>query len=176
LEAQVKSSLILIAGSSLFATVAFGQAQAVATSAKSDWANLRTLTAGAEIRVVATGQQAIRGTFQSVTEDALIVGQPQGERTLARSTVTSVSARKKNHRIRHMLIGLGVGAAGGLAAGAGLDSAYPCRYMDLGCVPAPGIGTYPSAKEIVTPIGAVLGLAVGAILPAGGWRGIYRSR
>lgn len=171
----MKSILILLAGSSLFATIAFGQAQTVSTPPKSGWANLRLLTAGAEIRVNATGQQTIRGTLRSVNDDTLIVGQPQGERTLARSMVASVSV-KKSHRIRHMLIGLGVGAAGGLAAGAGLDSAYPCRYMDLGCVPAPGIGTSPSAKEIVTPIGAVLGLAVGALLPAGGWREIYRSR
>jgi uncharacterized protein (TIGR03437 family) len=57
--------------------------------------------------------------------------------------------------VRHLLIGLGVGAAGGLAAGAGLDSAFPCRYMDLGCVPEPNIGKYPSGKEIVTPIGAL---------------------
>jgi hypothetical protein len=172
----MKSILILLAGSSVFATIAFGQAQAVSTPPKSDWANLRLLTAGSEIRVIATGQQTIRGTFWSVSDDTLIVGQPSGERTLARSMVTSVSVKKKSHRIRHMLIGLGVGAAGGLAAGAGLDSAYPCRYMDLGCVPAPGVGTWPSAKEIVTPISAMLGMAVAALLPAGGWREIYRGR
>jgi hypothetical protein len=172
----MKAILILLARSSALATIAFGQAQTVSTPPKSDWANLRLLTAGAEIRVRYAGQQTIRGTFRSVSDDTLIVAQPSGERMLARSLVTSVSLKKKNHRIRHMLIGLGAGAAGGLAAGAGFDSAYPCRYMDLGCVPAPGIGTSPSAKEIVTPIGAVLGLAVGALLPAGGWREIYRSR
>ncbi len=170
----MKSILILLAGSSVFSTIAFGQAQAVSTPPKSDWANLRLLTAGSEIRVIATGQQTIRGTLWSVNEDTLIVGQ-QGERTLARSMVRSVSV-KKSHRIRHMLIGLGAGAAGGLGAGAGFDSKYPCRYMDLGCVPEPNVGKSPSAKEIVTPIGAVLGLAVGALLPAGGWREIYRSR
>jgi hypothetical protein len=165
----MKSLLIFLAGSSLFA-------QAVATPPKNDWANLKTLTAGTEMRVIATGGQTIRGSFVSVSDDALIVGQPKGERMLTRSMVASVSLKKKNHRIRHMLIGLGVGAAGGLAAGAGLDSAYPCRYMDLGCVPAPGIGKYPSNKELVTPVGAVLGLVVGTVLPTGGWREIYRSR
>jgi hypothetical protein len=75
-----------------------------------------------------------------------------------------------------MLIGLGVAAAAGLAAGAGLDAAYPCRYKDLGCVPEPGVGKYPSGEEIVTPIAAVLGLVAGAALPAGGWREIYRTR
>jgi len=172
----VKSILILLAGSGVLSTIALGQAQTVSLPPKSDWANLRPLTPGAEIRVSATGQQTIRGTLRSVNDDTLIVGQRQGEKTLARSMVTSVSVKKKNRRIRHMLIGLGAGAAGGLAAGAGLDSAFPCRYMDLGCVPEPNVGKYPSAKEIVTPIGAVLGLGVGALLPTGGWREIYRSK
>jgi hypothetical protein len=86
--------------------------------------------------------------------DALVVNQASGEAMLARSSVLSVSSKKESHRVRQMLIGLGVGAAGGLAAGAGLDSAFPCRYMDLGCVPAPNVGKWPSGKEIVTPIGA----------------------
>lgn len=166
----------LLLRSCIFATIVFGQAQTASTPPKSDWANLRMLTAGAEIRAVSTGQQAIRGSFVGVNDDTLTIGQPQRERMVARSMVISVSLKKKNHRIRHILIGLGVGAAGGLAAGAGLDSAYPCRYMDLGCLPEANVGRWPSAKELVTPIGAVLGLAVGALLPAGGWREIYRSR
>lgn len=94
--------------------------------------------------------------------------------SVARTSVVSVSLRGRGHRLRHMFIGLGVGAAGGLAAGAGFDAAFPCRYKDLGCVPEPNVGQYPSGKEIVTPIGGVLGLAVGALIPAGGWKEIYR--
>jgi hypothetical protein len=167
---------MFLAGGSVVAMIALGQATAVSTPPKSDWGNLRTLTAGADIRVIASGQRTVRGTFRSASGDELIVDQPSGEETLARNSVLSVSLKKKNHRIRHMLIGLGVGAAGGLAAGAGLDAAYPCRYMDLVCVAEPNVGKWPSAKEIVTPIGAVLGLGVGALLPAGGWREIYRTK
>lgn len=165
-----------IAGTGILAAIAFGQAQAVVAPQKSDWANLRLLTAGEEIRVIVTGRQTIRGTFRSLSDETLVVVQPSGDKVLAQSAVTSVSLKKRNHRIRHILIGLGIGAAGGLAAGAGLDSAFPCRYMDLGCVPQPNVGKYPSGKEITTPIGAVLGLAVGALLPTGGWREIYRSK
>jgi hypothetical protein len=85
----MKSILILLAGS-VFATIALGQAQTVSTPPKSDWANLRLLTAGAEIRVISTGQQTIRGTFRSVSDDTLIVGQPSGERMLTRSTLINI--------------------------------------------------------------------------------------
>lgn len=145
-----------------------------AASSKSDWGNLQALAPGVQIRLIQTDHKSIRGTFRSVTDDAVTIDLPAGRQAVARASVVSVLRRGRGHRLRHMLIGLGVGAAGGLAAGAGFDSAFPCRYEDLGCVPEPNVGKNPSAKEIVTPIGAVLGLAVGALIPAGGWREIYR--
>jgi hypothetical protein len=136
--------------------------------AKSDWGNLRMLMSGAEIRVNTTGHKTIRGTIQSVTADELIVelivNQPSGSVMLARNAVTSVSLKKQGHRVRHMLIGLGVGGAAGLAVGAKSDCS--------GCISpvGPNFG-----KEVLTPIGAIVGLGIGAALPAGGWREIYRT-
>jgi hypothetical protein len=157
------------------AAITLGQGKAFsAATSKSDWGNLQALTPGAQVRLIETDHKSLRGTFQSVNDDALTIDLSPGRQMVARASVASVSLRGRGHRLRHMFIGLGAGTAGGLAAGTGFDAAFPCRYKDLGCVPEPNVGKYPSAKEIVTPIGTVLGLAVGALIPAGGWREIYR--
>ena len=72
--------------------------------------------------------------------------------------------------MRHALIGLGIGAAGGLGLGAGIDAG--CNpHAFLGCLAGPNFG-----KEVLTPVGAVIGFGIGAVLPAGGWREVYRVR
>jgi hypothetical protein len=139
-----------------------------------NWGNLQAVTPGVEIRLIEVDHKSLRGTFRSVDGDALTIDLSPRSQLVPRTSVVSVSVRRPGHRLRHMLIGLGVGAAGGLAAGAGFDDAFPCRYKDLGCVAEPNVGKYPSAKEIITPIGAAIGLAVGALMPAGGWRELYR--
>ena len=80
-------------------------AAAQAPASKGDWGNLRTLIAGAEIRVMATGHEVIRGAFREVNDDALIVDQPSGEKMLPRSSVISVSLKKPSRRIGYVLIG-----------------------------------------------------------------------
>jgi len=168
----VKPFLIFLAGCSVLAMIALGQAPAISTLPKSDWGNLRSLIAGAEIRVIAGGRQTVRGTFRSVSDDALIVDQASGEEMIARSSVRSVSLKKDSRRGRNMLIGLGAGGVTGLILGVKLDSCNPGGGF-FSCF-RPGGPNF--GKEVLTPVFALVGLGIGAAIPTGGWREIYRTQ
>ena len=130
-----------------------------APASKGDWGNLRTLIAGAEIRVIATGHEVIRGTFRSVSDDALIVDQTSGEKMLPRSSVISVSLKKQSRRIGYVSIG----AIAGVVTGLLVDWPPRCCYRM-------------SSKVISTPLGALTGIVIGAAIPTVGWREMYRMR
>jgi hypothetical protein len=146
-------------------------AQSVAAPvSRSDWVAVQSLAIGGRIRVTTTDHKTIQGAFQSATGEGLALSQPSGAEMLARSSIKSVSVKGPGHRMRHALIGLGIGAAGGLGAGAAIDAGcHPHAF--LGCLAGPDFG-----KEVLTPVGAVIGLGIGAVLPAGGWREVYRVR
>jgi hypothetical protein len=137
-------------------------------SSRSDWGNLNHLIAGDEIRVTVATRGALRARFQRVTNEALIVSGPGKEESLDRASVVSVAAKGESHRRRNALIGLAVGAGAGLGVGAGVDASQ-CHSPCLNILPNAG-------KEILTPVGALVGVTVGALLPTGGWHDIYRSR
>jgi hypothetical protein len=163
-----------ITASTLALTLVFaGEAaaqSAAAPGSKSEWTAVQSLAIGARIRVTTTDRKTIQGAFQSATGEGLALGQPSGAEMLARTSIKSVSVKGPGHRIRHALIGLGLGAAGGLGAGAAVDAG--CNpHAFLGCLGGPNFG-----KEVLTPVGAVIGLGIGAVLPAGGWREVYRVR
>jgi hypothetical protein len=140
------------------------------SSARSDWGNLTKLTAGDEIRVIVAARGGMRARFEGVTNESLIVNTAGKEESLDRASVASVAAKGESHRRRNALIGLGVGAGTGLALGAVAD-AHPCGGSRDCLNIFPNFG-----KEVGTPVGAVIGLTVGALLPTGGWHDIYRSR
>jgi hypothetical protein len=143
---------------------------AVAPVSKNDWNAVQSLPIGARIRVTTTDRKIIQGAFQSAADEGLALGQSSGAEMLARSSIKSVSVKGPGHRMRHALIGLGIGAAGGLGLGAGVDAS--CNpHAFLGCIGGPNFG-----KEVLTPVGAVIGFGIGAVLPAGGWREVYRMR
>ncbi len=135
-------------------------------ASKSDWGNLNKLTAGDEIRVTVVPRGPIRARFQRATDTSLIVATPGREESLDRASIVSVAAKGESHRKRNALIGLGVGAGVGLGIGAGLDASQ-CHANCFNILPNAG-------KEILTPVGALLGVTVGALLPTGGWHEIYR--
>jgi hypothetical protein len=135
---------------------------------KSDWENLNKLTTGDEIRVTIVPRGPIRARFQRATSEALIVATPGKEESLDRSSVVSVAVKGESHRKRNALIGLGIGAGAGLAIGAVAD-ANDCKSRNNCLNILPNIG-----KEVLTPVGALLGVTVGALLPTGGWHEIYR--
>jgi len=144
---------------------------------KANWAVLHELAPGDTVLVALNGAQSFQGQFKTLTDDAIEVHLTAGDRTFAREKVFRVSTKVQGHRGRHALIGILVGAGAGLAIGAagdrvfdtrakcGLTGTFLCGNM------FPNLG-----KEIFTPVGAIVGGVIGAVLPAGGWREVYRAR
>jgi hypothetical protein len=138
-----------------------------ANPAKSDWANVKRIAAGEEIRVSMSDGKSFRGQLQSTTDDSLIMVAASSQQTLARPQVTKVATKHEGHRTRNALIGLGVGAGAGLAIGVGAD--HGCQTH--GCFVSNNLG-----KEVFTPLGALAGVIVGVAWPTGGWHEVYRLK
>lgn len=134
------------------------------------WDKLKQLSAGQEIQVVQNGAKSTTGNFRSVTDEAMVVSLATGEQTISRQSILRVSSKGQGHRKRNALIGAGIGAGAGLGIGAAIDSRESCASCWFGPF-LPNLG-----KEIFTPLGAVAGAIVGAVLPTGGWHEIYRAR
>ncbi len=162
-----------LTGVVLGALVTAGFCSAQPPESRGDWSNLKTLTSGAEIQITAADRlKAFRGRFQSVTDDDLTVRTATGQEMLARSLVSKVLLKKNNHRMRNSLLGLAIGAGGGLAAGAGLDAAASCKGQAFfGSCFDPGGPNF--LKEVFTPLGAFIGVTTGALIHTGGWREVY---
>src|SRR5579871_4706641 len=137
---------------------------AQSTPMKGSWGEVRQLAANTQIRVELSGGRKVDGQFQSATDDSLSIAASSGQESLARPMVARVSFKTKNHRKRNILIGLGVGAAGGLATGAAADAS--CKFL---CFDNLG-------KAVFTPVGALVGVAVGALIPTGRYHDIYRIK
>jgi hypothetical protein len=82
---------------------------------------------------------------------------------LPRADIQRARVKRRSRRGHHALIGLAIGAGGGLAAGAALDHSAPEGWFsNLG-------------KGVLTPVGALIGTLVGVAIPTGGWRDVYRA-
>jgi hypothetical protein len=132
-------------------------------TANSDWANLKQLATGDEIRVSMSDGKSFRGQLQSTTDESLIMVAASTQQTLARPQITKIATKGASHRTRNALIGLGVGAGGGLAIGAGVDHGHDSWFQNFG-------------KEVFTPLGALVGTIVGVAWPTGGWHEVYRVK
>ena len=133
------------------------------------WSRVQSLHPGAAIHAEIAGGGPLKGWFRSAADDALVIRTAKGEQTVPRGSVISLTVKGRNRRLRHMLIGLGIGAGAGLAAGAIADHASACHSGQF-CLNFHDIG-----KIILTPAGAIVGLGVGAALPARGWMEIYKG-
>ena len=139
-------------------------AAAVPSPAQS-WNNVKALSMGREVRIVA-GSRTISGPVQSVTDDSLVVNSGKGQEMFTRQEVTRVSVRTPGRRGRHVLIGAVIGGAAGAALGGVVAGA--CSGSICGGYGPAVVGGYGGA-------GALVGTLVGAAIPTGGWREVYRQ-
>ncbi len=86
------------------------------------WDKVKQLPLGAEIQLNLSGGATVVTEFLSATDDEIIVTKAALQQTMSRSMIRRVALKGQSHRVRHTLIGLGVGAATGLVAGAIIDS------------------------------------------------------
>ena len=141
---------------------------ALAASAQSpaqNWNNVKALAIGTNVRVLA-GSRRVNGDLQNATDDSIAVNSGKAQEMFAPQEVIRVSVKEKGHRGRNTLIGLGIGVGVGAAAGLGART-EGSRPLPLG-----------RSKALNAAIGAVpLGLIatlVGAVIPTGGWREVYK--
>jgi hypothetical protein len=117
------------------------------------------LRAGQKIEVVDMKLKSLKGTFVSFSEEAISLRVKESEVAVPRPDVLRVSLRENSKRTRNLLIGLGIGAAGGLATGLGIMEREP---------------GYAGAVAGTTILGAVVGAGLGAAFP--GYQTIYRVK
>jgi hypothetical protein len=134
-----------------------------AQSTEATWSNLGGLRTGQKIEVVDMKLKAVAGNFSALSDDAISLLAGKDQITIPRADVLSVKNRGASHRRRNTLLGLAIGAAGGLAAGAIAGA----RSSEDGEIPV--------FLLVTTPIGAGIGGAVGAVLPAGQVT-VYRAK
>lgn len=127
------------------------------------WDNLSQLRPGEGIEVVDAKMKSQRGRFARYSQDAITLLHAGRDISVARSEVASVKRRRESHRRRNILAGLAIGAAGGLAAGAIRGKTYHEQ------------GETSVFILVSTPIGAGIGVALGAALPSGGEVTVYRA-
>lgn len=137
-------------------------------AANANWATVKSLTVGGEIKVSSADGKSFRGQLQSVTDESLVILAANTQQSLPRAQVLKISTKGDSHRKRNALIGLGIGAGGGLGIGAGLDQSCNSTGWLFRCNNA--------GKAIFTPIGAIIGTIIGVAWPTGGWHEVYRSR
>lgn len=88
----------------------------LAQSSKGNWDNLMQLQLGQKIEVVDSHMKTLKGTFVSVSDDAISLLAGKTEESVPRANVVRVSVRNTSHRTRNMLLGAGIG--GGIAIAA----------------------------------------------------------
>jgi len=125
------------------------------------WDTLKQLTAGRQIRVVSNDSKSYKGQFQALTGDAIVIHSKGADQTVPRQSVKLISSKRPGHRGRHALIGAAIGAGAGLSTGGAIASGCFCTANQV--------------RAVATPLFGVLGAAIGAALPTGGWQELYRS-
>jgi hypothetical protein len=139
---------------------------ASAQSPVQSWQDVKALTAGTPVRISA-GSHTTSGQLQQVTDDSIVIESAKAQQSFRRQDVMRVSVKKAPHRGRNALIGLGAGA--GIGAVVGAVSHKDCNGF---CI---FYTTRGQDAAIVAGVFGAVGAAVGALIPTGGWRDIYRQ-
>jgi hypothetical protein len=79
-----------------------------AKSSQDNWGNLKQLAPGQKIEVVDSKMKTLKGTFVSVSEEAISLQVGKSEKSIARADVVRVSVHDNSHRARNMLLASGV--------------------------------------------------------------------
>jgi hypothetical protein len=126
-----------------------------------DWNAVRNLRPGTEIRV-STTSRTVRGRVDSVTDSALTF---KSGPAFDESDIRTVAVRQPGHRVRNVVVGLAVGAGAGLIAGlASRPKPNQLQVVSGGTVTA-----------ALTGAGALGGALIGALIPTGSWREIFKA-
>jgi hypothetical protein len=148
----------------LAALLALTAATVAAQPNLTDWNIVKALAVGTDVRIT-SGTRTVTGTIDRITDDTLAITAGKGQEMFDRQQVSSVATKKPGHRMRNALIGLGVGTGAGLGIGLGIR-AHPDQLKIV------------SNSAVVggsAAAGAVIGTLVGAVIPTGGWREIYKK-
>lgn len=122
-----------------------------AQTPRNSWAELNTLHPGQRIEIVETNLKKHKGTFSTVTDEAIQLREGGSDVGIKREDVTRVTLLDKSNRLRNASI---LGAAGA-GAGAGISAAAVRCSSSTGSLC--GLG-----RSVVIGFGAVAGLAGGA--------------
>lgn len=79
------------------------------------WDNLKQLRVGDKIEVIDQSLRSYRGTFESVSDEAISLRSKKDSFTVERANVLRVSVRDSGKRTRRMLLGAAIGAGAALA-------------------------------------------------------------
>lgn len=87
------------------------------------WENLNQLQVGQKIEVVQTDLKKLKGTFLSLTEEAISLRVKKDDVGVPRVNVLRVGSLDRPKRKRNIVLGVALGAGLGMAAGIGLSYA-----------------------------------------------------
>jgi hypothetical protein len=127
------------------------------------WETLRGLRAGDRVYVLDSAGKQHKGTFSSLSDEALSISAGKTQVSIERARVRRVDIPSSSRRIRNALIGAGVGFAVGLATDLTLGAYLRNESGESGGA---------RALTYILPIALVGGVA--AAVP--GHKTIYRSR
>ena len=117
---------------------------------KRSWDNLTALRQGQQVQVKSKASESWNGTFLGFTPDSISIHARSRDVEIQRANVKTVKRNSTAARIRHTLIGAGIGAAAGAAiAVPNINEGYAAYGA--------------AAAAVITFVGSTV---VGALLPA----------
>lgn len=133
---------------------------AASTAFANDWDSIQRIPADQKIEVTERDGTRLRGTFVSSTQEALVIEENSGVRSLPRVAIREVRIFDSGRRVRRGLLWMLVGAAAGAAGGAAI---------------CPSCANEGNGAKFVVP-GLAIGAGVGALgFLSSPYKTIYKS-